>query len=437
MFANTSIGVLSKSANPQMFTSNDKYFDNYFGEKRGNELKKSYVFDGTPASAADTSLASTAQGNYRNYIYGKQLWAQMNIRPTVFTAIPRNQYVKSGYRIVKNFATRAGHPNAVMESMSKIPDVKVPKIESLRIDPRVVVNDPYSMTLAQQALDGLDDTVNFDAILEILQTEFSMRVNGQMLMANINWGYNPATDTDAGQYLCNYAYWQELGRTAGLTVPDGVPICTLDNLISGFTEFDSQQYPHDTIGNFAVDLFNIDRHTAASEMDSYVSCTTATGTLRNVSVDLLDDAVQNVMGYWKDNTVDGKVIITNFDTVGRIQQLHYQFQRFIGYGNYQTTYNGIKTCPGDVVGFGASQFKGIPIIPDLMVTKNTTYGSGVGKIYVVDTNTIHHAILIPPTFIQDKTYLARRSLTDVATYYMASEMVCTKPRANAKIMNLQ
>jgi hypothetical protein len=436
MFANTSIGELSKSANPQMFTSNDKFFDNWYGEKRDAELKKAYIFDGSPAAAADTSLASTARGNYRNYIYGKQLWAQMNIRPTVFTAIPRNQYVKSGFRIVKNFATRAGHPNAVAEAMSQIPDVKVPKIESLRIDPRVVINDPYSMTLAQQALDGLDDTVNFDAILEILQTEFSMRVNGQMLMHNVNWAYNPATDTDAGQQLCNYSYWLELARLAGLSAPDGIPICTLDNLISGYQEYSGLSYPNDTIAHFGVDLFNLDRHTAASELDSYISCSTGTAAPRNVSIDLVDDAVQHVMPYWKDNTVDGKVIITNFDTVGRIQQLHYQFQRFIGYGNYQTTYNGIKTCPGDVVGFGASQFKGIPIIPDLMVTRALD-GTGVGKIYVVDTNTIHHAILIPPTFIQDKTYIARRSLTDVATYYMASEMVCTKPRANAKIMNLQ
>jgi hypothetical protein len=319
--------------------------------------------------------------------------------------------------------------------MSKVPDVKVPTITSLRIDPRVVINDPYSMTLAQQALDGLDDTVNFDAILEILQTEFSMRINGQMLMHNINWAYNPATDTDAGQQLCNYAYWKELERTSGFTAPDGVPICTLDNLISGYDEYNTLSYSG-TTGAFAVDLFNIDRHSAASEMDAYISCSSGTGTLRNVSVDLLDNAVQSVMPYWKDNTVDGKVIITGFDTVGRIQQLHYQFQRFIGYGNYQTTYNGIKTCPGDVVGFGASQFKGIPIIPDLMVTKNPA-GNGVSKIYVLDTNTIHHAILIPPTFIQDKTYLARRALTDIATYYMASEMVCTKPRANAKIMNLQ
>jgi hypothetical protein len=435
MFAITKSSDLNKVANPQIFTSNDRFFDNYYGDARGNELKKAYVFDGTPASTADTSIGSTTPGNYRNYIYGKQLWAQMNIRPTVFTAIPRNQYVKSGFRIVKNFATRAGHPNAVLETMSKVPDVKVPTITSLRIDPRVVINDPYSMTLAQQALDGLDDTVNFDAILEILQTEFSMRINGQMLMHNINWAYNPATDTDAGQQLCNYAYWKELERTSGFTAPDGVPICTLDNLISGYDEYNTLSYSG-TTGAFAVDLFNIDRHSAASEMDAYISCSSGTGTLRNVSVDLLDNAVQSVMPYWKDNTVDGKVIITGFDTVGRIQQLHYQFQRFIGYGNYQTTYNGIKTCPGDVVGFGASQFKGIPIIPDLMVTKNPA-GNGVSKIYVLDTNTIHHAILIPPTFIQDKTYLARRALTDIATYYMASEMVCTKPRANAKIMNLQ
>ena len=71
-----------------------------------------------------------------------------------------------------------------------------------------------------------------------------------------------------------------------------------------------------------------------------------------------------------------------------------------------------------------------------MTTKNMD-GTGVSKIYVLDTNTIHNAILIPPTFIQDKTYLARRSLTDIATYYMAAQTVCTKPRANAKIMNLQ
>jgi len=85
---------------------------------------------------------------------------------------------------------------------------------------------------------------------------------------------------------------------------------------------------------------------------------------------------------------------------------------------------------------GVSQFKGIPIVPDVMTTKSMA-GTGVSKIYGIDTNTVHHAILLPPTFIQDKTYIPRRSLTDVATYYMSSEMVCTKPRANFKIMNLQ
>jgi len=145
------------------------------------------------------------------------------------------------------------------------------------------------------------------------------------------------------------------------------------------------------------------------------------------------------MPYWKDNTVEGKVIVTGFDTVGRLQQLHYQYQRFIGYTNYDITYNGIKTCPGDVVGFGVSQFKGIPIVPDLMTTRefNGAHPTGLSRMYVLDTNTIHHAVLIPPTFIQDKTYLARRALVDVATYYMSSEMVCTKPRANAKIMLLK
>ena len=432
MFYSTNHSELIKSANPREFTFFEEFVDNTYGERRENVIKKSFAFAGAPASAADIAdpLGSTAHGNYRNFLYGKQLWAQMNIRPTVFTAIPRNQYVKSGFRIMKDFATPAVVPNAVAEPMSHIPDVKIPKIESLRITPKVIVNDPISMTLVQQALNGLDDTVDFDAVLEELQSEFSMRVNGQMLMANYNTGYDPSDVSAAGLAKVNYGYFVE--NVASLPDPVGMPICSIDNLVSGYNEYNTLSYSG-TAGAGAVDLFNIDRHSGATFMDSYVDCATSA---RNVSIDMLDDAVQAVMPYWKDNTVEGKVMITGFDTVGRIQQLHYQYQRFIGYSNYQVGYNGVKTCPGDVVGMGVSQFKGIPIVPDVMTTKSMA-GTGVSKIYGIDTNTVHHAILLPPTFIQDKTYIPRRSLTDVATYYMSSEMVCTKPRANFKIMNLQ
>ncbi len=437
------------------FTKNDQFFGAYYPELEsmngaiakagdaGAGVVGAFAYGGLPASTGDTpspytDLAGAAHGNYRNYVYGKQLWAQMNIRPTVFTAIPRNQYIKSAMRILNDFATGAIVPNAIKEYASRVPDTKVPIIQSLRVEPRVIINDPYSMTLAQQALDGLDDTVNFDAILEVLQTEFSMRVNGQMLMRNYNAGYNPVTDTDANRRLVNYSYF--IKNEAALPEPMGIPLAPLDNLISSKAEYDylvNTLSADATQAAQAVDLFNMDRHTAASNLDSFVDM--GAGVARPLSVDILDRASMEVMPFWKNNTMDEKVIITGFDTVGRLQQLHYQYQRFIGYGNYQTTYNGVKTCPGDVVGFGASQFKGIPIIPDYMVTKEFDAGAvtGLSRMYLMDTNTVHHAVLIPPTFIQDKTYLARRALTDVATYYMASQQVCTKPRANAKIMLLK
>ena len=107
MFATIKESDLIKKANPQTFATNDQYFANYY--PGAEEMKKAYVFDGSPAAAADNTsiIGGTDRGNYRNYIYGKQLWAQMNIRPTAFTAIPRNQYVKSGFRIIKEFATPA------------------------------------------------------------------------------------------------------------------------------------------------------------------------------------------------------------------------------------------------------------------------------------------------------------------------------------------
>lgn len=439
IFLNYDTNRVSRMTTSKNYTSPDEYFAEYYPEiaSSPNEIRKAFAYDGSPAAAVDTSLASTAHGNYRNYVYGKQMWAQMNIRPTAFTAIPRNQYIKSAFRIINEFASKAVIPNAVKEAQSHVPDIRVPKIESLRVEPRMIINDPYSMTLAQQALDGRDDTVNFDAILEVLQNEFSMRVNGQILMKNYHGGYGENLDD-----LVNYSYFLE--NEATLPDPVGVPLASIDNLISSKAEYD---YLTGLTGADAdqcakaVDLFNMDRHTDASSLDSHVDL--GNGTMRPLSVDVLDDAIQAIMPYWKDNTVEGKVMLTGFDTVGRLQQLHYQYQRFIGYTNYQVTYNGIKTCPGDVVGFGVSQFKGIPIVPDLMCTKEfTTNGAdakptGLSRMYIMDTNTIHHAILIPPTFIQDKTYLARRALTDIATYYMSSQLVCTKPRANAKIMMLK
>jgi hypothetical protein len=435
MFTNLSQRDLIMKAASGAYPTADAYFGNYYNDSK--ELKKAFTFDGVGANTSDTSLASTANGNYRNYVYGKQIWAQMNIRPTVFTALPRNQYVKSGYRIVMDFATPAVVPNSIAEPKSHIPDVKTPSITSLRIDPKVIVNDPVSMTLAQQALDGLDDTVNFDAMLELLQTEFSMRVNGQLLLNNYNVSntYDPASADPDVQKLANYGYF--VANASTLADPTGVPVAGIDNLVSGYTEYNTLGYSADAKGYAAVDLFNINRHSAASNLDAFVDCSAAGA--RSISVDLLDNAIQQIMPFWKDNAMDSKVIITGFDTVGRFQQLHYQFVRYMGFNNMQVTYNGIKTCPGDVAGFGVSQFKGIPIIPDYMTAKGQDAlgaPSGISKLYVLDANTIHQAILIPPTFIQDKSYIPRRSLTDVATYYMSSENVCTKPRANAKIMNL-
>ena len=436
--------------NPTQFSTGEEFFGFAYGDQKkgevigkawtgpnsaANALAKAFTFEGVPVSSFDTVDGNTANGNYRNYIYGKQIWAQMNIRPTVFSAIARNQYVKSGYRIIKDFATSAIVPNAINEKYSRMPDVKNPTISSLIVNPREIVNDLYEMTLVQQALDGLDDTINFDAILEVLQNEFTMRVNGQMLMKNYDVGYDSSSSDPTVQALVNYGSIKAAFNAGLIPDPVGVPITSLDVLISGYNEYATQGYSGDA-GAAAVDLFNMDRHTKASNMDAFVDCGTTTA-LRNVSADMLDNAVQQVMPYWKDNTMDNKVIITGFGTIGRIQQLHYQFQRFMGYGNYQQTYNGVRTCPGDVVGFGASAFKGIPLVPDKMVTGIKADGTGVEKMYGIDTNTIHHAILIPPTFIQDKSYIPRRSLADVATYYMASEMVCTKPRANFKIMNLQ
>lgn len=350
----------------------------------------------------DTQLAKsdvpayTGTSGYRNRIYGKKMWMQMNIKPNTFTAIPRKPYEQSGYRLVADFATTATTGSGVAESTSTIPDAKVPAITMMNIGPKTLINDPYAFTLVMENMTKSDDVVTLDGVLEILGKEFPMRVNNTMVEKN----------------------------TAN-TASAGYNFESIDRLISGYEE----KVAHSGIAAGAVDIFGIDRHSGATAFDAKVSAAAAN---REFKLSHIDGLFTATMPYWNDYVMDEKVIITGFDTIERMQTLAQSQQRFVGWNNYQVTYNGVKTLPGDAIGFGVSQYRGVPVVADQFIKND----SALSRLYLIDTSTMQLGMLLPPTFITDRNYLARKALTVLATYFMAGELVCNKFRANGKVMDI-
>jgi hypothetical protein len=356
-----------------------------------DELLSAY-YDVRSLQKTGDNPAYMGLANYRNIIYGKKLWLQMNINPNAFTALPRRPYESSGYRLMPDFATTATSGNGVDEP-GAIPDAKVPSISVMELSPKTLVNDPYAITMAQQRLAGKDDVATWDELMGALAKEFPMRVNSQLLVDN---------------------------QTA-----TGYNLTSLDKIVSSYAEIQAKSLTANT-----VDYGGLDRDAAASFSDAYVSCAAAN---RPITLDYFDRALTEVFPYWDSLGIDKKCWLTGWDIIERMQTLGQSQQRFAEWQNHQVTFNGVKSVPGTPIGFGVSSFRGIPVIADAYVKKET---SGASRVYLLDTNYIHMDILVPPTFIEDRSYMARRALTTLATYYMLGETVCNKFRNQAKIRDL-
>lgn len=333
----------------------------------------------------------TGTSNYRNILYGKKLWLQMNVKPNAFTLLPREAYDTSGYRLAPDFATTATTFNGVAEA-GTIPESKKPTLTIMEATPKTLVNDPYQISMAMQKLQGKDDVVTWDEMMKLLSTEFPMRINTSLLKDVDTLAGNNLESID--RVCSSYAEVTNCGITAG----------------------DS-------------DYLGLDRDAAASYADAYVNHNSNTD--REFKLSHVDACFTNQMPYWNDYGPEKKVILTGFDTIERMQTLAQSQQRFMGWVNHVVTYNGVKSIPGEAIGFGVSQYRGVPVVADMYVAKDT-----LSRVYLLDTNFIKMGVLVPPTFIEDRSYIARGNLTTVATYYMLGELIANKFRVHGKVRDL-
>lgn len=139
-----------------------------------------------------------------------------------------------------------------------------------------------------------------------------------------------------------------------------------------------------------ADIFGLDRD-AASIHDGVTLHNSDVD--RDVTVTLLDSAFQNV---WT-NGGQPKVLLTNYDTLMRIQQAIQTLQRF---GTLETrrvvpSVEGIKGVDGYDAGFVVATYNQVPLIPSKDVVKDT-----VGRIYLLDTDYLSFRVAKPTQYFE-------------------------------------
>jgi len=98
------------------------------------------------------------------------------------------------------------------------------------------------------------------------------------------------------------------------------------------------------------------------------------------------------MPYWENNSTSGKVLVTGYDTLAKMQMILQPQQRYQGYVDAQFDVNGIKTVQGQNTGFQVATYNGVPLLPDKQVTQD-----GVSRMFLMDNDIIFNGVLRAPT----------------------------------------
>ena len=157
------------------------------------------------------------------------------------------------------------------------------------------------------------------------------------------------------------------------------------------------------------------------------------------------------MPFWEDNGVDGKVLITGYDTMTKLQAILQPQQRYQDAVFAKMSVNGISTVEGRGAGFQVASYNGVPILPDRQVPKGTftstasgtavtisaTNNDGVGRIYLVDTANLARGIAKATTINISDNPLVTDVYSRVCNMYDLSELQCTGFRGQGKIIHLK
>jgi hypothetical protein len=391
-----------------------------YGIGSDNILKATGATSGIEGRHYSTGASGDAQTTeLYNIVYGQKVWSMINREMNALSMLPKKPWKSSGWRMLKSRAiggaddtfsvSDADDLGGVAENaaLSSITNVR-PEYTTLNVTPKTIAHT-FEISEIAQLMAGLDDGIGD-------------------LIAN----YREEVGITHAEVM-NAMVLQDLTTTAGKGL-DHSGFSGADDLLTPLYKIIATHAETNAMSNYANknDLYGQTRASSGTEyLESYVDSNS--GTDRNLTVNLLNTALRNLMA----RGGDPKVILTGYDTIQTLGELLQAQERFMGRTEVVPSHSGIKGVSGREVGFRVATYHDIPIIP---VKDMPNGGAGLSDMLILDTDHLFLCTLKPTEYFEggiNADVFGHGKLGHRGLYRTVAETVCTYFRGQGKIIDLQ
>ena len=389
-----------------------------YGMGSDNLLKATGATTGIHAGHALATPGGDA--TLHNLIYGQKVWSMINREINALSILPKKPWKSSGWRIMKERAIGGTADTfsvsdlddlggtAENAALSGITNVK-PVYENLHVSPKTIAHT-FEISEIAQLMAGLDDGLGD-------------------LIAN----YREEVGVSHAESM-NKMVLQDLTAVAGTGID--AHATKADNSLMSLYKIVATHAETNALSTYVTNKNNLygvarDGTSATEYLESYVDSNS--GTERNLTVNLLNTALRNLMA----RGGEPKVILTGYDTIQTLGELLQAQERFMGRTEITPTHNGIKGVEGREVGFRVATYHDIPIIP---VKDMPNGGAGISDMLILDTDHLFLCTLKPTEYFEggiNADVFGHGKLGHRGLYRTVAETVCTYFRGQGKILDLQ
>ena len=408
-------------------------------------LKASGIETGIHA-AHDTGAAASSGALY-NQIYGQKVWSMLNREINALAMLAKKPWNSSGWRIlteralgggadvwattggtghgslteanIGGVAENAAFTTSATDSLSPLK----PVFQTLFASPKTVAHQ-FEISELAAAMAKIDDGIGdiMSAYREEIGVAHAESMNHMLLMPLENM-YVGGTAVASVQNNLTSLY---------KIVASDAELASATHASSNLTSLQSVAAGASTLW----DLYGKDRNGTGAWMDSYVDYGDYTSTRRNLTLNMLNTALRELQ-------IRGgspKVILTGYDTIQALGELLQSQERYMGRAEIMPSHNGVKGVKGREVGFKVATYHDIPIIP-CKEMGSTGSGSGLGDIFILDTDHLFFCTLKPTEYfeggIDSGDPFGVGKLGNRGMYRTIGETVCTFFKGQGKITNIQ
>jgi len=397
-----------------------------YGLSGGSNILKAALTGIHPIHDGSDAGLTGGDATLYNLVYGQKVWSMINREINALSMLPKKPWKSSGWRVLKGRSIGGNGDTfeladldllggqAENTQISAIDEI-APSFANLSISPKTIAHT-FELSEIAQLLGGMDDGIGdiMSTYREEVGISHAEAMNKMVL-----------TDLTANGLNAPAASGKDYDNPERSLLSLYKIVTTYAEINAALTETPRDEDRHN--------IFGVSRASTGTEyLEAYVDSNS--GTARNLTVNMLNTALRNLMA----RGGSPKVILTGYDTIQTLGELLQAQERFMGRTEVVPSHAGIKGVKGREVGFKVATYHDIPIIP----TKDMpTGGSGISDILILDTDHLFLCTLKPTEYFEGgmntKEIFGHGFLGHRGLYRTIAETMCTYVRGQGKLIDLQ